>query len=367
MPHREAIRSIIDSVTEGRPPAILLLDDESEVRALVAAMLKKRDAPCDAAGSLAEARALMGVRRYDILLVDVNLPDGSGLSICGQPPGEGPVTIVMTGNDDIDTAVAALRAGAADYITKPFTLGEFLSRFDRALEECRTREKIRRYARALETLARIKSEELLRSSRQVEEVRAMTVASLGAALNLKDHETADHCARVSENSVRLGRLAGLSEVELQDLRWGATLHDVGKIGVPEAILLKTGALTPEERFIMERHPVLGMAVLGKIEFLGRATDVVLSHHERYDGKGYPRGLRAGEIPVNARIFSLLDTLDAMTSRRPYRDAAPVFVARAELERQAGTQFDPDIVAMFLRAPSSAWAVQPPGTPARSPR
>ena len=238
----------------------------------------------------------MEKRRYDILFIDVNLPDGSGLSITGARASEGPVTIVMTGRDDIETAVTAIRAGAVDYITKPFTVGDFLSRFDKAREEWEAREKVQSYARAMHTLARIKSEELTQSSRRLEEICDITVASLGAALNLKDHETADHCARVSQNSVRLGALLSLPELELRDLRWGACLHDVGKIGIPEAILLKTGGLTPEERRIMEKHPLMGLTMLQNIEFLSHATDVVLSHHERFDGQGYPHGLRGTEIP-----------------------------------------------------------------------
>jgi len=349
----------IDSglAVETRAPAVLLLEDHPEIQALVAAMLRIRGATCDVAGSLKEARVLMEKRRYDILFVDVNLPDGSGLSITGARASEGPVTIVMTGRDDIETAVTAIRAGAVDYITKPFTVGDFLGRFDKAREEWEAREKVQSYARAMRTLVRIKSEELTQSSRRLEEICDITVASLGAALNLKDHETADHCTRVSQNSVRLGALLSLPALQLRDLRWGACLHDVGKIGIPEAILLKTGGLTPEERRIMEKHPLMGLTMLQNIEFLSHATDVVLSHHERFDGRGYPRGLRGTEIPVNARIFTILDTLDAMTSRRPYRRPLTLDSAREEIQGLAGKQFDPHVVDIFLSAPASTWLIQ----------
>jgi putative nucleotidyltransferase with HDIG domain len=263
----------------------------------------------------------------------------------------------MTGSDDLKTAIQAIRAGASDFILKPFSVGDFLSRFDKAREEWQTREKLQQYARALETLVRIRSEALLQSSRRFEEVRDMTVASLGAALDLKDHETADHCARVSENSVRLGRRLELSDFELQNLRWGAYLHDMGKIGIPESILLKAGALSPGERATMEKHPLMGCTILRGIEFLAHSTDVVLSHHERYDGRGYPHGLQGTGIPLNARIFSVLDALDAMTSRRPYREPLALAVAARELQPTAGTQFDPEILEIFLRAPASTWMVQ----------
>ena len=340
-----------------RAPAVLLLEDHAEIQGLVAAMLRIRGASCDVAGSLAEARGLTDKKRYDILFVDVNLPDGSGLSIMGGKTSEGPVTIVMTGSDDIQTAVSAIRAGAIDFIPKPFTVGEFLKRFDKAREEWQSREKLLAYARFLETLVRIKSDELTRSSRRLEEIYDMTVASLGAALNLKDHETADHCTRVSENSVRLGKLLDLSEFEIRNLGWGACLHDVGKIGVPEAILLKTGELTPEERKVMEKHPQSGYTMLRSIEFLSHATDVVLSHHEQYDGAGYPYGLRETTIPLNARIFAILDTLDAITSRRPYRRPLAFSAAAVEIEHFSGKQFDPEIVEVFLRAPASTWLIQ----------
>ncbi len=349
-------REIIEIVT-ARAPAVLLLEDQEEIQRLVAAMVRVRGSSCDVAGTLAEARRLMGERHYDILFIDVNLPDGSGLSLTQGLRDERQVIIVMTGSDDLQTAIQAIRAGASDFISKPFSVGHFLSRFDKAREEWRAREKVERYARALETLVRIKSEAVLLSSQRFEEVCDMTVASLGAALNLKDHETADHCVRVSENSVRLGRRLPLSDFELRNLRWGAYLHDVGKIGIPESILLKTGELSPGERATMRKHPLMGATMLRGIEFLAHSTDVVLCHHERYDGAGYPHGSGGTTIPLHARIFSVLDALDAMTSRRPYRAPLGFSAAAAELERGAGAQFDPEILEIFLRAPASTWMVQ----------
>ena len=340
-----------------QPPAVLLLEDHGEIQRLITAILETRSVSCDSAPNLVAARLLMVKRKYDILFVDVNLPDGSGLSLVADKAREGPVTVVMTGAADVEIAIGAIRAGAFDFIAKPFTTSEFLSRFDRAREEWRSREKLFSYSGILETMVRIQSVELRESTRHRDEVRDMTVASLGAALNLKDHETADHCLRVSQNSARLGRLLALSDAELRSLTWGAYLHDVGKIGIPEAILLKTGALTPQERRVMEKHPLMGEAILSRIEFLAESTPVVLSHHERYDGLGYPCGLQGVQIPLCARIFSLLDSLDAMTSRRPYRAPLPLSQAMAELEGAVGKQFDPDIASVFLRAPTATWLVQ----------
>jgi putative nucleotidyltransferase with HDIG domain len=287
----------------------------------------------------------------------VNLPDGSGLSLVEGNGVESPLVVVITGRSDIETAIEAIRRGAIDYITKPFTVGHFLQRVDRAIEEWRSRRRLQGQARMLETLVRMKTDELTRSSRQIDEVHDKTVLALGAALCLKDSETADHCERVSENSVKLGALLGLSPFELRNLRWGAYLHDVGKIGVPESILLKPGPLTTDERHTIEKHPLMGYNMIRNIEFLVNATDVVLSHHERFDGAGYPHGLRGTRIPLHARIFSIMDTMDAMTSDRPYRSALPFSKVASEADRQSGPQFDPEIVETFLSAPQTTWRVQ----------
>jgi putative nucleotidyltransferase with HDIG domain len=250
-----------------------------------------------------------------------------------------------------------MKLGAVDFITKPFAVGHFLQRLDKALEEWKSRTRLQGHARALETLVRIKTEELSRSLREIDQVHDMTVRALGAALSLKDSETEDHCARVSQNSVKLGSLLELSAFELKNLEWGAYLHDVGKIGIPEHILLKQGPLSPQERRTVEKHPVMGCAMIRTIEFLAHSTDVVLSHHERFDGAGYPHGLRGTRIPLHARIFSIMDTLDAMTSERPYHAAMSLSAVREEVQRGSGQQFDPEIVKVFLAAPVSTWLVQ----------
>jgi putative two-component system response regulator len=155
----------------------------------------------------------------------------------------------------------------------------------------------------------------------------------------------------------MGTMLSLSDFELKNLEWGAYLHDVGKIGIPERILLKERALEPDERRVVEKHPIMGHTMIRNIEFLRFATDVVLSHHERFDGSGYPHGLKDQRIPLNARIFSIMDTLDAMTSDRPYRAALPISAVAAELQEKAGSQFDPEIIDVFVAAPVSSWHVQ----------
>ena len=337
-------------------PSVLLLEDQVQVRELVAAMLKTRGLAFDAS-CIADARKLTAKKRYDLILVDDGLPDGSGLSFVQEEPLASPFVVVITGSRDFQTAVRALRNGAVDFISKPFSVGDFLRRIDTAIEKWKSRQQLREQADALETLVENRALELSQSFRQINEVHDNTVLALGAALNLKDHETAEHCARVSENSVALGRILSLSELELRHLKWGAYLHDVGKIGIPEQVLLKKGPLSAEERTIVQKHPRMGYELLRNIDFLTPASDVVLSHHERYDGDGYPHRLRGSRIPLRARIFSIMDALDAITSDRPYQLASPISAAVKEIGSRAGSQFDPEIVQPFLAAPQSTWRVQ----------
>ena len=338
-----------------RLPRILVVEDVEAVQTLTKRHLESLKLSCDISSTLADAHRRMSLSRYDLLIVDVGLPDGSGLSLVGEKY-QGPLVVVMTGSADIQSAIQAFRRGAFDFIAKPFTAAEFRTRIARAVEEWRSRARLRYHAQSLKLIAKTM---LSRSLKAIDDVHDETVMALVAAVNLKDHETADHCMRVSKNSVRLGSLMGLSAWDLKTLEWGAYLHDVGKIGVPENTLLKVGPLDPEERRTIEKHPVIGYDLIHCINFLENATDVVLYHHERFDGSGYPAGLSGSNIPTQARIFAIMDALDAITADRPYHGAAPIQVAMEEIGRGVGSQFDPETVEVFLSAPLSDWLVQEP--------
>lgn len=174
------------------------------------------------------------------------------------------------------------------------------------------------------------------------------VESLAEALDLRERETGLHSKRVATHTLLLASHHYRDEKDLREIYWGGLLHDIGKIGVPDAILLKPGSLSGEEWKVMREHPSNGSAILQKLPFLLMASAIVLCHEERFDGSGYPAGLKGEEIPLPARLFALIDTLDAMTFDRPYRNAMPFEAAKAEILRMSGTQFDPKAVATFLR-------------------
>ncbi len=196
--------------------------------------------------------------------------------------------------------------------------------------------------------------EIKRQARQLKEAYDATLLALVTALDAREHEVQAHSQRVCEYTVMLARGMGIGGKDLEDIRMGALLHDIGKIGISDSILLKPGKLTEEEWEEMKKHPYIGYRILEDIEFLKGAVQIVYAHHERFDGRGYPRGLKGKEIPVGARLFAVADTLDAMTSDRPYRKAMPFETAREEIIRCSGTQFDPDVVEIFLGIPRVVW-------------
>src|ERR687893_376210 len=224
----------------------------------------------------------------------------------------------------------------------------------RALEHHSLRVAKRRYESFLEEMVEQRTSELDRALRSLEDAYRTTLRALTAALEARDSETHGHSERVVNFSLRLGREMGLDKEQLRSLEFGSLLHDIGKIGVPDAILRKPAALTEAEWMKMREHPLHGQKILRGIEFLEGASRVVAQHHEKWDGSGYPLGLRGEEIDLNARIFAVADAFDAITSDRVYRAGKPYEAAAAELERHAGRQFDPEVVAAFLRIPAAEW-------------
>jgi len=224
----------------------------------------------------------------------------------------------------------------------------------RALEHRRLKLENRAYQSNLESLVAARTEQLRQAMTDLERSYDITLEALGDALDLKDAETEGHSKRVTAFTIAIARAMGLSGEKIRVIARGAFLHDIGKMAIPDAILRKPGALTAEETEIMREHCFRGYHMLKKIPFLSEAAEIVYAHQERYDGTGYPRGLSGNEIPMGARIFSVADTLDAITSDRPYRAAQSIAVAREEVERFCGRQFDPEVVRVFMEMPETIW-------------
>jgi response regulator RpfG family c-di-GMP phosphodiesterase len=343
-------------------PSVLVVDDESYVRDMLASLLEERY-QCDTASDVEQAITLLGKRGYQLVLSDINMPGRSGLELLSEVTARNPnaVVVMISGSQNIESVVGALRRGAFDYIIKPFTLEAVELTVERALKHQALLEANRRHEQHLEELVEEKTSQLRQMNASVNAMfedlylnyRA-TLSALASALEKRDAETRGHSQRVVAYCLRLGQQLGLSGRELVALEHGALLHDIGKIGVPDAILLKPGALSPAEWQVMRLHIEHGADILHGIEFLRDATLVVTQHHEKWDGSGYPLGLKGEQIALNARIFAVADAVDAITSDRPYRAARSFVAATAELLSCSGTHFDPRVVAAFLAVPLDEW-------------
>jgi putative two-component system response regulator len=338
-----------------RKTRLLIADDEAEIRDILQECLCERY-DCRAVGSAEEVLALLATSKFDLIISDINMEGMSGLEMVPHVRQIAPETVIImiSGAQTIECAIEALRAGAFDYVTKPFDLRHVEMAVERAREHRELLRSKRRYETFLEESIKLRTKELGEALASLEDAYRTTLKALAAALETRDTDTHGHSERVVSFSLRLGRELALNEEQLRALEFGALLHDIGKIGIPDRILRKPAALTDEEWTTMRQHPSLGGQILRGIKFLEGAARVVGQHHERWDGTGYPQGLRGTKIDLNARIFAVADAFDAMVSTRVYRAGKPYDAAAAELARHAGQQFDPEVVAAFLRIPPAEW-------------
>jgi response regulator RpfG family c-di-GMP phosphodiesterase len=349
--------------------SILIVDDEAALRNLLATFLGD-DYTCVTAASPDEAVAELESRCFNLVLSDITMPGTSGLDLCHllQKMCPDTVVVMVSAMTDIAYAIEAMRQGAFDYVTKPFDLSRLLMAVERALRYQQLLVAERRNKQTLKETVQVRTEELRKANDGLNRLNASlnealsalhsnyraTLRALAGTLEAKDFETRGHSDRVVANCVRLGREMGLSDADLFGLEQGALLHDIGKIGVPDAILLKPGPLTDQEWHQMRQHIDHGLRIIGGIDFLSGARPVVGQHHEKYDGSGYPNGLRGESIHIHARIFAVADAYDAITSDRPYRNGMGYATAREQIVKGSGTHFDPKVVAAFLRIPEPEW-------------
>lgn len=331
------------------PPRILIVDDDESVRDVISVLLREEGYDCVTADS---PEAALEVARSDdtpLVISDMKMPGHDGLWLLEAFRDQYPDTaiIMLTGFGDTEAAVDCLRRGATDYLLKPPKLIDLVRAIERALAKRRVELARKRYQKKLERNVRDRTTELRAALKDVNTTYQNTLLALVSALDTREHETSDHSQRVVEYTVAIASRMSIRGAELDEIGRGALLHDIGKIGVPDAVLLKPGKLTTEEWLEMRKHPEMGFNMIAPIPFLTIPSQIVLSHQERFDGSGYPRALRGEEIHVGARVFAIADTLDAMTSDRPYRQGTSFGNAMAEITRCAGTQFDPEVVRAFL--------------------
>lgn len=350
------------SLTQNRPAKVLIIDDEPNVLSVLYSLLGVTH-HCKTATSAVEAMEYLKEETYDLVLSDVMMPGMSGLELLAEITGlsRDTVVILISGNLNIQSAIEAMRRGAFDYVTKPFDLSEVETAVARALRHRSLLKANQQYEQHLEHLVGLRTNELTVANTNLNSTleklylnyRA-TLRALAAALEARDVETKGHSDRVVSYCLRLGKQIGLHDRELITLENGALLHDIGKIGVPDGILLKRGALTEDEWSYMRRHVEYGAQILRGIDFLEGATRIVAQHHERYDGSGYPSRIEGDQICLGARIFAVADAVDAMTSDRPYRAARSFDDAAEELTRCSGAHFDPLVVQAFTEVPLDGW-------------
>jgi len=335
---------------------VLVVDDEPSMRKLLATMLTDSGVACGTAASGEEALGVLEQGEVTAVLADLHMPRLSGMQLLMQVRPRYPdvAFLVVTGEDDVRVGIEAMKNGADDYLVKPLQPNVVLASLRRALEKKVLQRELEKYKRQLEEMVEKRTEQLQSALGQLEGSYRDTLRALGAAIDLRDGPTAGHSHRVALYSLKIAGELGLREQELKTLSMGASLHDIGKLAIPDSILLKPGALSQEEWCIMRTHVQIGYDLVKQIPFLSEAAEIVLTHHERWDGTGYPRGLAGMEVPLGARIFAVADTLDAMTSDRPYRSAGSFREAHEEIRRLSGIQYDPRVCDGFLRIPVEVW-------------
>ncbi len=319
---------------------VLIVDDESAGRDTVESILDGEGYVLLMATNGTQAIEMARTNQPDIILMDVMMPGMTGFEACRHIRSDSDLAeipiILLTALDDRKSLLTGLDAGADDFITKPFDRYELRARLAGIM-------RLNRFRKLVQERNNVEEEH-----RKLQLAYDATIEGWSHAMDLRDKETEGHTQRVTELTLKMAHALHIGEENLAHIRRGALLHDIGKLGVPDSILLKEGKLTDEEWVIMRKHPIYAHEMLSQIDYLRPALDIPYCHHEKWDGTGYPRGLKGEEIPLAARMFAIVDVWDAVTSDRPYRAAWSKEQALAYIIEHSGTQFDPEIVQVFLK-------------------
>jgi putative nucleotidyltransferase with HDIG domain len=336
---------------------ILVVNDEAVIRDIIASILTSAGYQCVTAADGLEALAVLeSGQEFELLLSNFMMPNLHGIGLLERTHKKFPdmMFVLESGMRDASVFLAAIEKGAYDYLQAPFRSETLLALVRRALEHRRLIIENRHYQANLQSLVADRTERLTKAICDLERSYDQTLESLGAALAMKDAETERHSRRVTAFAIAIARAKGLRVDRIAVIARGAFVHDIGKVSIPEKILLKPGSLTPDETAVVRQHCFEGYEMVRKVPFLAEPAEIVYSHHENYDGSGYPRGLKGDEIPLGARLVAVANTLDAITSHRPYRPAQSLAAAREEILRWSGRQFDPEVVQLFLAMPENIW-------------
>ncbi len=335
---------------------ILIVDDEEMIRDLLTSALSQEDYICHQAANVDDAFAILGNQTVDLVISDIMMPGRSGVELLRDIKKVDPdiAVLMITGLSDMNTAMDCIHLGADDYITKPFGINRVILTVKNLIERRNLAIEKKHYQVSLEFKVMEQTERIRRTMNDLAHAYDDTLTALVKALDAREKEVGSHSERVMSYTTFVGKKLGIAGKELEELAKGALLHDIGKIGISDNILLKPGQLDDNEWIEMRKHPQVGYAILSEIAFLRAPAEIILSHHERYDGTGYPKQLKGDQIPIGSRIFTLVDTLDAMTSDRPYRRALPLDAVTAEVIKHRGTQFDPAIADLFLSISRKQW-------------
>jgi len=330
---------------EHLPARLLVVDDEVEIVSFIRELLLMRGYLVEGTSDSRQTLELVHKFRPDVCILDFRMPHLSGAALMDAIKKEDPTieVVFLTGEDETSLAVEMMKRGALDYLLKPVDLGELSLAVTRALEHRRLILENEAYRLHLERLVAEKTQALNDALASLTHVHGATLDALSMALDFRDQSTSGHSRRVADLTTGAAAAFGMNGNALLQIEHGALLHDVGKLKIPDSILWKPARLDEHEWTTMRMHPGYGFEFLCGIEFLKDAADLVYSHHEKFDGSGYPRGISGTEIPFGARVFAIIDAVDAMIYKRPYNTPVTFRQAAEEVRRCAGTHFDPDLV------------------------